>query len=180
MTGLITTVELLNTLDERRFGAHAQRADSARDALRSPSDLREWLIDHGLLPPSARVSRDDLELALSFRNGLRAHLGSTQRDPGSGVAIDEMTRQMPLIVSFDGEGPRLLHAGRPVRQALAALLEAVVLAGARGEWPRLKLCAAEDCRWAFYDGSRNRLGRWCSMNVCGNREKTRTYRMRRR
>jgi hypothetical protein len=36
-------------------------------------------------------------------------------------------------------------------------------------WQRLRLCAATDCRFAFYDASRNRTGIWCSMSTCGNR-----------
>ena len=37
-----------------------------------------------------------------------------------------------------------------------------------GVWNRLKVCPNDDCAWAFYDESRNRSRRWCSMNVCGN------------
>jgi len=40
------------------------------------------------------------------------------------------------------------------------------------------MCAHGDCRWVFYDGSRNGRGRWCTMDVCGNRAKTRAYRQR--
>ncbi|MGH3007295.1 MAG: CGNR zinc finger domain-containing protein, partial [Gaiellaceae bacterium] len=43
---------------------------------------------------------------------------------------------------------------------------------------RLKACRAEDCRWAFYDRARNRSRHWCSMAVCGNRTKARTFRRR--
>jgi predicted RNA-binding Zn ribbon-like protein len=42
------------------------------------------------------------------------------------------------------------------------------------------VCAAEDCRWAFYDRSRNRSRTWCSMEECGNRAKARSYRARQR
>ena len=49
-----------------------------------------------------------------------------------------------------------------------------------GTWPRLKLCRNPDCRWAFYDSSRNRSGSWCRMGQCGNRLKNRAYRERRR
>jgi predicted RNA-binding Zn ribbon-like protein len=47
-----------------------------------------------------------------------------------------------------------------------------------GTWARVKACRAEDCRWAFYDFSRNRSGTWCDMAVCGNRAKVRAYRAR--
>ena len=45
-----------------------------------------------------------------------------------------------------------------------------------GAWERLKACTNGGCVWAFYDRSKNRSGRWCSMDICGNRIKTRTYR----
>ena len=47
-----------------------------------------------------------------------------------------------------------------------------------GSWSRLKAC--RNCHWAFYDESRNRSAAWCSMQLCGNRLKTRAYRLRRR
>jgi predicted RNA-binding Zn ribbon-like protein len=47
-----------------------------------------------------------------------------------------------------------------------------------GTWERLKAC--RNCRWSFYDYSPNRSGTWCSMQLCGNRRKTRAYRKRKR
>jgi predicted RNA-binding Zn ribbon-like protein len=47
-----------------------------------------------------------------------------------------------------------------------------------GTWDRLKVCPDDDCAWVFYDESRNRSRRWCSMNACGNRHKVRAYRDR--
>ena len=50
----------------------------------------------------------------------------------------------------------------------------------RGELDRIKVCDNEDCRFAFYDGSRNRARRWCSHTTCGNRHKVKQFRARRR
>ena len=61
--------------------------------------------------------------------------------------------------------------------AEAAVASAVVL-GIQGKLGRVKLCGGEDCRWAFYDASRNGSRQWCSMEVCGNRQKARTFRAR--
>lgn len=36
-----------------------------------------------------------------------------------------------------------------------------------GTWTRLKVCARDTCRWAYYDSSRNQARRWCSMAGCG-------------
>ena len=45
-----------------------------------------------------------------------------------------------------------------------------------GTWGRLKAC--RNCHWSFYDYSPNRSATWCSMQLCGNRTKTRAYRRR--
>lgn len=48
------------------------------------------------------------------------------------------------------------------------MLDAVRQASEDGSWVRLKACARPSCRWAYYDHSRNRSGRWCTMAGCGN------------
>ncbi len=45
---------------------------------------------------------------------------------------------------------------------------------------RLKVCANPDCRWVFYDESRNLSRRWCEAATCGNLMKVRRFRSRRR
>ena len=76
------------------------------------------------------------------------------------------------------EDGRLRLASPIGNPALAVIVAAVGNAVADSTWHRLRLCAAPDCRWAFVDTSRGGNGRWCSMEVCGNRQKTRTYRTR--
>ena len=41
-----------------------------------------------------------------------------------------------------------------------------------------RLAECGDCRWLFFDHSRNRSRRSCSMNACGGREKMRRHRAR--
>ncbi len=65
--------------------------------------------------------------------------------------------------------------------ALSAIVAAIHAGIAEGTWERLKSCERDICRWAFYDHSKNRSGHWCSMAVCGQREKNRrAYRPARR
>jgi len=75
--------------------------------------------------------------------------------------------------------PRVEAQGDGITAVLARVVCDVARARTLGTWDRLKLCPAEDCLWAFFDSSKNRSRRWCSMNVCGNRTKTRSYRRRR-
>jgi predicted RNA-binding Zn ribbon-like protein len=52
---------------------------------------------------------------------------------------------------------------------------------ARGEPERIKICGNPDCRWVFYDRSRNRSRRWCEGNTgCGNLMKVRRFRAKKR
>jgi predicted RNA-binding Zn ribbon-like protein len=64
-------------------------------------------------------------------------------------------------------------------RVIGAVLAGTAQAIADGSWQRLKICPGEDCGWAFFDGSRNLSGRWCSMRVCGGRAKARAHYRRR-
>jgi predicted RNA-binding Zn ribbon-like protein len=59
------------------------------------------------------------------------------------------------------------------------LLAAVARSGAEiiaeGARARLRLCANPQCGLFFYDDSRTRRRRWCSMAVCGNRSKVAAF-----
>ncbi|HEY8066824.1 MAG TPA: CGNR zinc finger domain-containing protein [Methylosinus sp.] len=43
---------------------------------------------------------------------------------------------------------------------------------------RLKHCANPACSMVFYDRGRNNIRRWCTMAICGNRDKVAQYRAR--
>lgn len=43
---------------------------------------------------------------------------------------------------------------------------------------RIRICAAEGCGWVFVDTSKNGTRRWCSMKLCGNREKAARFKAR--
>jgi len=59
------------------------------------------------------------------------------------------------------------------------LLAAVARSGAEtiaeGPCARLRLCANPHCGLLFYDNSRTRRRRWCSMAACGNRNKVAAF-----
>ena len=64
-----------------------------------------------------------------------------------------------------------------MRGALARIGLAAHEATAEGIWWRLKICASDECEWAYYDHSKNRSRNWCEYG-CGNKLKTRAYRAR--
>jgi predicted RNA-binding Zn ribbon-like protein len=177
---LATLADFLNTRDERNFGEHTGKPDADRDLLERPADFRLWLASQGLAAANVRVAQADLELARRLRKGLRDVLSAAGENPASRRDLAAVAAELALTVDFSGSEPALARADTPARAALAQLLGACIAAAAQGRWARLKMCSAEDCRWVFHDTSRNRLGRWCAMDVCGNRVKTRRYRERQR
>ncbi|MGW5580388.1 CGNR zinc finger domain-containing protein [Micromonospora chokoriensis] len=163
----------LNTVDERSFRRHGT-AHTAKEDLASPAALSAWLSDHGLLSQDARSSEADLAEAVRLRTTLRKVLLAEPIENQSAAVL----AGIPLYLVPGPAGALQLSAiGAP---RLAPIIEAVAAAVVRGVWARLKICAACDCRWVFYDDSRSGAGRWCSMAVCGNRAKTRLYRQRQR
>ncbi|MFP3714047.1 CGNR zinc finger domain-containing protein [Puerhibacterium sp. TATVAM-FAB25] len=130
----------------------------------------------GLVATGKDVDTDDLALLVGVREGLRCvllgHAGHAEDDPRPDSPpppdLDTLLRTVPLTARL-GDGPVALRAvhDRPAHHAVAAVLGDVV-AAPPDEWARLKVCARDTCRWAFYDASRNRSGRWCSMAGCGN------------
>ncbi|GAA1295075.1 hypothetical protein GCM10009609_75690 [Pseudonocardia aurantiaca] len=66
-------------------------------------------------------------------------------------------------------------AGDPVVGRIARDVAALVTAGS---WSRLRLCANDVCREAFYDTTRSRTRRWHSYEICGNRSNVAAYRAR--
>jgi predicted RNA-binding Zn ribbon-like protein len=71
-----------------------------------------------------------------------------------------------LTLTWQGVGEDLASPLWPVVWAAAQLL-------ASDEASRIHACAAPDCGWMYVDRSRNRLRRWCQMETCGTREKSR-------
>jgi len=110
---------------------------------------------------------------VAFRDALRRYLAD-----GDATALDALAAGHPLVVTFGDGAAALVPAGADA--LVTGLLADVHRAHAAGEWTRLKACANPDCQWVYYDSSRNRSGRWCSMNECGDVMKARAYRQRSR
>jgi predicted RNA-binding Zn ribbon-like protein len=158
------------------------QVDSERDELATPEGLGAWLFEHALAPTPAGWTSEDVRRAVDLREALRALLlanNGADVDLAAVATANPLAREAPLAAITDAAGrTRLESLGTGIAVPLGRLLAAVVEAQADGSWSRLKACQADDCRWAFYDASRNRSRTWCSMQVCGNRSKARAYRAR--
>ncbi|MEA2453615.1 MAG: hypothetical protein QOG04_2325 [Actinomycetota bacterium] len=151
------------------------------DALSTPEKLDSWLCKHSLCVPG-ELSPEDVSWTGSVREALRdvleAHHGTPSRVPATGV-LEKAAEAGHLVTRFTPDGGSSLEAASPgLAGALGEILGIVYTAMADGTWYRLKVCQNDVCRWAFYDRSKNRSSSWCSMSVCGNREKAAVYRKR--
>ena len=75
--------------------------------------------------------------------------------------------------SWTGDGNSLEQVLWPVARSAAELLTS-------SELDRVGMCPGDGCGWLFFDTSKNRSRRWCSMGDCGNRAKARRHYQRKR
>ncbi|MDX6666006.1 MAG: hypothetical protein QOG68_2212 [Solirubrobacteraceae bacterium] len=153
--------------------ANSVDIEAGTDQWGAPADLVSWLHKHADGPASGRLSVQEFEGARVLRDRLRALIAD-----GDPTGFDAAARAYPLRVEIADGLPALTPVADGAIGALTRIVAAVASAGLDGSWDHIKLCAADDCRWAFYDESRNHSRTWCSMRVCGNRTKARLYRAR--
>jgi predicted RNA-binding Zn ribbon-like protein len=160
-----TVIDFVNTLDLRPY----------KEELETPARLAAWLTEHGL--PVGRATQADLDRALVVREALRDLIGGSS---AAGAVVEQAARDARLELRLVDGRLRLVPGAGGVAGALGSLLAEVAGAMADGSWERVKLCGADDCRWAFVDTTKNGSRNWCSMRSCGNRAKVQAYRARHR
>jgi predicted RNA-binding Zn ribbon-like protein len=144
----------------RRAAAHDEYA--AQQVLRDALELRELL--ERTLSRLVRGKRIDEELSELNRGWLRRSLAELELLRRGGPSnVDERN---PIALGW----PR-------AAQALESPLWSVVWSAARllvsDAAKRIRRCEGIDCGWYYVDRSRNGLRRWCEMETCGTRMKTR-------
>jgi len=174
----------------------AMRGGQPADLLETPADVAAWLGEAGLIAAAeaerlARRWASDaaegdavLERVRAFRGGLRRMLetvvqggvvsteaitainGALQGERGyrqvvADAASGTFTERFVALGGDAGEGDRVL----------ALLAETASDLLCRGDLSRVRVCESPRCILVFYDTSKNRTRRWCSMAACGNRMK---------
>jgi predicted RNA-binding Zn ribbon-like protein len=141
---------------------------NSRDAHSQIEWLPEWLEEN-------KLGAGELARAAGLREALRSLVlanNGIAPEPGAREAFNRASGRASLRLDCNGE--LRVHSGG---DALDAVVAVVLGAMIDGTWRRLKAC--RNCNWSFYDYSPNRSATWCSMQLCGNRAKTRAYRRRR-
>lgn len=170
-------LELSNSVPDRSVSGE-------RDWLRSSNVAAEWAESLGLT--MARGASDDDRAALK---GLRESIFKVFTALADGSQPDD--RELQSITEAHAEGLRRYGytslGDRIVRtwpqqwdvSALLAVFADSAMTELTGErLDRVRSCPS--CEWLFFDTSRNRSRRWCSMQTCGGRDKAlRHYRKQR-
>lgn len=155
---------------------------SGNEYLAGPADLRRFLSEHGITAPRS-ISEEDLAEVRRLRKEVREIFES----PNAQTAAERINRliagagTLPFLTDHDGtwhlhytstDAPVVDRLGAVVGMGLAEVL-------ARYGWERFGICAAENCRDAFIDTSKNRSRRFCN-ETCSNRANVAAYRARQR
>ena len=150
--------------------------------LGDPGALASWLAANRLMREGDPVDDSDLKHALALREARRAVIGGNNGRPIYPVdvaTLNEAATASRLRMRFGRDGrPRLEPEATGPVGAMGRLVAALYSAMQEEDWDRLKLCTDDNCRWVFYDRSKNHSSRWCSMASCGNRAKARRFRQK--
>ncbi|MGW2899202.1 CGNR zinc finger domain-containing protein [Streptomyces sp. NPDC001212] len=161
------------------------------ERLDSLAPLRAWITGSGLVPPGCPLAHADASWLTCFRELrgdigklVRGYLAQEVRAYELALArVNDVARTAPpaprAVRGEDGALVREL-AGQPQCAALLAavardtvelLTDPVARAG-------LRQCEGDNCPIVYLDTSRGRRRRWCSSEVCGNRERVARHRRR--
>ena len=204
MDPLSTSIANAQTEDDLPALAFANTADwhaSDRplEELNCYPDLVQWALDKAILTPSEaqllrqQAERDPdraaavLRRAIALREAIYHIFSATSAGAtpaGDDLALLNEALHEALKHLQVGPGGDRFHwiwsdAGVSLERMLwpAAYSAAALLASDQLE--RVKECADDrGCGYLFFDASKNRSRRWCSMESCGNRAKVRRYRRR--
>jgi len=167
-------------LEQLRSFINTADLDKGIEPRTGADELASWCAQSTL--SCASVPAEGLQPLREFREALRdiAFANAGQGDLASSwAALEPFAAQTSFKIRITQAGvPRLSPQGEGVEGTIAVLMAIVYDAVAAGTWPRLKACREENCRFAFYDNSKNASGAWCSMAVCGNRNKAKRRRAR--
>jgi len=160
--------------------------------LLTPASLRTWITTTPLVPPGTPLTHVDATWLPPFRElrDCTARLTEASLRP-DGAPADDLAlahlnahaRQAPptphALRAPDGTLVRALRTpptcaallAALARDALDLLTDPVARAG-------LRRCEGDNCPLVYLDTSRGRRRRWCSSEMCGNRERVARHRRR--
>jgi len=166
-------------LEKVREFINTTEIEAGRDPLNGPDDLESWCSKQACAIDSAA----EASTLRAFRESLRAVLEAADEDGRAAAwqAVEPFAARAGYGMRISPDGaPALVPQGTGYAALISEIFAIAYDAVRDGTWQRLKACRKHNCRWAFYDRSKNGSGAWCSMAVCGNRMKAQKRRLSRK
>ncbi|MFG1805860.1 CGNR zinc finger domain-containing protein [Streptomyces sp. NPDC049040] len=150
----------------------------------------DWVYGTGLVPRGTPVAADQdwarglKDLRRHLEALVAAQLAGTAPPPEAVAGLNEAAQAAAppaprAVVGDDGALTRALAAPLDAAGLLAAVArDAVDLFTDPLARSQLRRCEGENCALVYLDTSRGRRRRWCSSEVCGNRERVARHRRR--
>jgi predicted RNA-binding Zn ribbon-like protein len=163
------------------------RAHGFPDLLEKQGWLERFLLHWGYEAAGSPTEREREKL-VAFRRLLTRIVDSADEgkspSPADHAELNRVlaarTVARDLVASGGGFQLRLVPPRRDWAWVLSEIAASLADLLVHGETDRIKVCDNQDCRFAFYDLSKNRSRRWCAQRTCGNRHKVREFRARQR
>ena len=179
-------LDFLHTLRRTRRGM--------LDLVRTPESLVAWLVTHGGERAARRlqdpVPPSDGRLLLDEAQRLRRDIGmlvssyaqSGALEPAAAYGVNRILAACPRSWTLMTEAGRVVLSEQELAQgclgSLSGIAEAAAQLVSTFEPARIRRCASGMCSAWFVDTSKAGRRRWCSMALCGNREKASVHRSR--
>jgi len=151
-----------------------------RERISDPETLARWCVEGRFLQISPKPSAHELASARLLREAIyRAACAVRQSRkpvPEDIATINVWAARATLVPELSSDGRSAdWRSERTLSPVLATIARDAIDLLTRISPTRIKLCADPTCRGLFVDESRPGKRRWCSMNFCGNRAKSRTF-----
>ncbi|MGZ7443837.1 CGNR zinc finger domain-containing protein [Paenibacillus sp. TH7-28] len=160
----------------------------SEDRLEKPSWQSRFLSDWQLRAP-VPAADGDIAAMRQFRKSLHAlavKLASGEEMAGDDWRLlNQYMEPGKVYREFAfGDGRAVKLEYRPVAaewgQVMAEVAASFGQTVLQGEAGRIRVCDNPDCRWIFYDDTRNRTKKYCDDKMCGNLMKVRRFRARKK
>jgi predicted RNA-binding Zn ribbon-like protein len=159
------------------------RGSRPKDLLSGPDALPQWFRLAGLLKSPVGLSSGELEYACLLREAIHRTIRSVlseEKPNADDIALINMAARYSIAVpQLNADTLSLVwEASNPVNACLSVIArDAIMLIGDDNK-QRLKICDCDSCQMLFADASPSNRRRWCSMSICGNRQKVALHRQR--
>jgi predicted RNA-binding Zn ribbon-like protein len=167
-------IDLVNSQERDGFGR-------LTDHLRNPFWLANFLRHFHLANPLPNsIPRGALVNLREFLRGIAENLGAGHTLSASDVRTLNTVLMVPARQKLFQDQNGFRAELSPVRSGWPWILSRIAASLTdtltRYDRERVKICANDGCRWAYYDVTKGNTRRWCNDRTCGNRDRVRRAR----